>query len=61
MAYSGNNLKFTMIIKRKQGTTEEEFNKYWTEGHGPIVDKWLAKHGVIRYVQVSLNAMTISR
>ena len=31
----------------------DEFNEYWTNTHAPKVSKWLAKHGVIRYTQVS--------
>lgn len=56
MAYSGHTIKFTMMIKRRSDFSEEEFHKYWTETHAPIVEKWLAKHGVIRYVQVSVLA-----
>ncbi|KAJ4318874.1 hypothetical protein N0V94_004204 [Neodidymelliopsis sp. IMI 364377] len=49
-------LKFSMFIKRKSDITEDEFHKYWTEKHVPVVDKWLAKHGVIRYIQYHLRS-----
>lgn len=38
--------------------SEEDFHKYWTEVHAPIVEKWLAKHGVVRYVQVHAHFPT---
>jgi len=44
--------KLTMLIKRVSGMTEAEFHKYWSESHVPIVNAWLAKHGVVQYVQV---------
>lgn len=49
---STNNLKLTMMIKRKPEISEEEFHRYWTEKHPAIVNEWLAKHGVVQYVQV---------
>lgn len=42
-----------MFIKRKSGLSEEEFHSYWTEKHPEVVNEWLAKHGVVSYVQVS--------
>lgn len=46
------NLRFTMLIKRKPDISEEEFHKYWTEVHPSVVNEWLAKHGVVQYIQV---------
>ncbi|PTB40105.1 uncharacterized protein TrAFT101_004855 [Trichoderma asperellum] len=43
--------KLTMFIKRKPGLSEEEFHSYWTEKHPAVVNEWLAKHGVVTYVQ----------
>ncbi|ETS75803.1 hypothetical protein PFICI_12747 [Pestalotiopsis fici W106-1] len=43
-----------MLIKRKPEISEEEFHKYWTEEHPAIVNEWLAKHGVVKYVQYHL-------
>lgn len=45
-------LKFVMLIRRKEGLSEEAFHQYWTEKHPVIVNEWLAKHGVIKYTQV---------
>ncbi|KAJ9612929.1 hypothetical protein H2200_002870 [Cladophialophora chaetospira] len=44
-------VQVTVFIKRKPGMSEEEFHKYWTEVHAPLVEEWLAKHGGLRYVQ----------
>ncbi|KAF2106979.1 EthD domain-containing protein [Lophiotrema nucula] len=48
--------KFSMFIKRRPDLTEVEFHEYWTETHAPIVDEWLAKHGVVRYIQYHLRS-----
>ena len=40
--------------------SEQEFQKHWTETHAPFVEKWLAKHGVIRYVQVDRSTRSNS-
>lgn len=45
--------KLTMFIKRKPGLSEEEFHSYWTEKHPAVVNEWLTKHGVVKYVQAS--------
>ncbi|KAJ2990137.1 hypothetical protein NUW58_g3105 [Xylaria curta] len=43
--------KITVLVKRKPELSEDEFHNYWAEKHPPVVNKWLAKHGVIKYVQ----------
>lgn len=45
--------KLTFLLKRKPGLSEEEFHSFWTEKHPAVVNEWLAKHGVVNYVQVS--------
>lgn len=55
MEQDGRLLKFTLLVKRKEGMSEDEFHKYWTEKHPEIVNKWLAGHGVIRYIQVCVK------
>ncbi len=42
-------VKSMTLFKRKQGTTLEEFNRYWEKVHGPLVMSVLP--GVKRYVQ----------
>lgn len=51
-AEEGQLLKLTLFAKRKQGMSEDDFGKYWTEKHAPLVKEWLAKHGIVRYAQV---------
>ena len=45
-------LRVAMYVKRKPGLSEDDFNKHWTEKHAPLVSEWLARHGIVRYVQV---------
>ncbi|KAF2095936.1 hypothetical protein NA57DRAFT_78710 [Rhizodiscina lignyota] len=44
-------IRLSMYFKRNPKLSEEEFHKYWTEDHAPLVSEWLAGHGVLRYVQ----------
>ena len=46
-------LRVTAFIRRKPGTTEDEFQDYWLNHHGPLVSPILAKLGIIEYRQVS--------
>lgn len=52
-------LRITMYVKRKEGTSEEDFSKYWTERHAPLVSEWLARHGVVRYTQVREDLLVL--
>ena len=45
-------LKLTVYGKRKQGMSEEDFIKYRTHKHRPLVVEWLVKHGIVRYAMV---------
>ncbi|KAM0535389.1 hypothetical protein ACHAPP_003952 [Verticillium nonalfalfae] len=40
------------FIKRKAGTTPEQFYHHWEKVHGPLVRPWMKKHGFISYTQV---------
>jgi len=42
-------VKLITLLKRKPGTTREEFSKYWLHPHGDIILKTLP--GVRKYVQ----------
>jgi hypothetical protein len=52
MASSGQ-YKLTTLVKRRSDITEQEFHQYWSEKHPIVVNDWLARHGVVKYVQVS--------
>jgi hypothetical protein len=45
-------IKTSYVLRRKPGMSLEEFQKYWHEVHGPLVQKWAPKIGMVRYVQV---------
>ncbi|RSL51121.1 hypothetical protein CEP51_015248 [Fusarium floridanum] len=45
-------LRISFYSKRNPKLTEAGFRKHWTEIHAPLANKWLAKHGIIRYNQL---------
>lgn len=40
------------LVRRKEGTTREEFSKWWYEVHVPMVAAFNEKNGLINYSQV---------
>ncbi|RAH66135.1 EthD domain-containing protein [Aspergillus aculeatinus CBS 121060] len=44
-------IRLTLLLKKRNDITHEEFHHHWTHVHGPLVSAWLRRHGVIRYVQ----------
>lgn len=44
--------RMSMYFKKKKDITEEEFNRHWSEVHGPLVRPLLEKYGCLRYTQV---------
>ncbi|KEQ78568.1 hypothetical protein M438DRAFT_401081 [Aureobasidium pullulans EXF-150] len=51
MATSSRPYKLTTLVRRRSDITEQEFHKYWSEKHPIVVNDWLARHGVVKYVQ----------
>lgn len=47
-------VKISMFVYRKDGMSEEEFHHHWTTKHPLVVNDWLKKYGITRYVQVSI-------
>ncbi len=45
-------LRLTFLIRRKQGMTKKDMQKYWLEEHGPLVAGRSKTLGMLRYVQV---------
>lgn len=41
-----------MYYNRKNGTTPEEFNRYWAYEHGKLTQPFHIRIGVIKYMQV---------
>ena len=44
-------LRLTFLMRRKQGLSREEMQRYWLEKHAPIVAGHSRALGVLRYVQ----------
>jgi len=45
-------MKTSYVLRRKPGMSLEEFQRYWREVHGPLVQKYAPKIGMVRYIQV---------
>ncbi|EPE06327.1 ethyl tert-butyl ether degradation [Ophiostoma piceae UAMH 11346] len=46
-----------LFLKRKDGTSVDEFYKYWEGVHGPLVKPWAERHG-LTYKQIRMGAPT---
>ncbi|KAJ5103178.1 hypothetical protein N7532_003707 [Penicillium argentinense] len=44
-------VRVTVVLYRNPALTEDEFHRYWSEVHGPLVRGWLARHGIVKYTQ----------
>ena len=45
-------VKLVFVLRRRDGLSREEFQRYWREEHGPYVAERAEAIGVKRYVQV---------
>ena len=52
MATPNRNIRVTMFAYRNDAMSEEQFHKHWSAIHAPIVARFLADAGVVRYTQV---------
>ncbi|KAK5061395.1 hypothetical protein LTR84_007937 [Exophiala bonariae] len=43
--------RVSIYLKRKEGLSVEEFNRYWSEIHGPLVRPLIQKYGILKYTQ----------
>ncbi|PPJ53236.1 hypothetical protein CBER1_11770 [Cercospora berteroae] len=43
--------RVTILAYRKDGMSEEEFHRHWTNSHAPKVSEHLRKHGIVGYTQ----------
>ena len=48
-------IRVTILTHRREGITEEEFHHHWTHVHAPLIKKWLADNGTLRYTQARLT------
>ncbi|KAJ4351920.1 uncharacterized protein N0V89_007264 [Didymosphaeria variabile] len=44
-------IRVTVLVNRRPGMSEDEFNRYWAYEHGPLATDWLRRSGIVRYVQ----------
>lgn len=44
-------IKFVYCVRKKEGTSDEEFYRYWKENHGPLVKSFAETMGSLKYVQ----------
>ncbi len=44
-------IKLVMCVNRKQDLSREEFQEYWLNNHGPLLQKFAQSYGVKKYVQ----------
>ena len=45
-------VKLVFALRRREGMSREEFQRYWLETHGPLVRSHAETLGIRRYVQV---------
>jgi uncharacterized protein (TIGR02118 family) len=45
-------IKLVFCLRRREGMSREEFQRYWREHHAPLVAKHAQTLGIKRYVQV---------
>jgi uncharacterized protein (TIGR02118 family) len=53
-------IKLVFCLRRKDGMTREEFQRYWKEQHGPLVRSVADLLHVRRYVQVHTQDLAAS-
>jgi len=46
------------FVRRKPGTTNEQFSNHWGQVHAPLVTPWLLKYGVTEYTQLHATTFT---
>ena len=44
-------IKFVYCVRKKKGTSDEDFYRYWKENHGPLVKSFADTMGSLKYVQ----------
>jgi uncharacterized protein (TIGR02118 family) len=48
----GRVIKLVFVLRRRSDLTREEFQRYWSEHHAPLVQSYADALGIRRYVQV---------
>ncbi|KAF8206286.1 hypothetical protein K438DRAFT_1816945 [Mycena galopus ATCC 62051] len=56
MSYRTDRVRLVILVKRKPGLSKEEFQKYWSETHGPLFASLdIAKKKLFKYEQAHTN------
>ncbi|KAF8206287.1 EthD domain-containing protein [Mycena galopus ATCC 62051] len=56
MSYRADRVRFALLVNRKPGLSKEEFHKYWSEKHGPLVTTLdIVKQNLLKYEQGHTN------
>jgi uncharacterized protein (TIGR02118 family) len=50
-------IKMISVVYKKKGMSDKDFDKYWTEEHGPLFAKYATKLGIRKYAQGHLVRM----
>lgn len=48
-------IKLVFTLRRREGMTREDFQRYWREKHAPLVQRHAATLHIRRYIQVHLR------
>ena len=48
-------IKLVFTLRRREGMTREEFQRYWREEHAPLIQRHAGTLHIRRYVQVHLR------
>lgn len=52
-------IRITYLLRRKQGMSREDFQRYWREVHGPLVASHAEHLAIVRYVQVHTLSVAV--
>ncbi|KAJ7749714.1 hypothetical protein B0H16DRAFT_1551135 [Mycena metata] len=53
-------VRLAILVKRKPGTSKEEFSRYWAEVHGPLFASLpIAKSSIMKYEQAHANTAAL--
>jgi uncharacterized protein (TIGR02118 family) len=53
-------IKLVFTLRRREGMTREDFQRYWREKHAPLVQQHAATLHIRRYVQVHLHETALN-
>jgi hypothetical protein len=45
-------VRISVLVTKKPDVSDDAFHRYWANGHAPLVQELLVRHGIIKYTQV---------